>query len=408
MRAYILPQDHSIAPFGEPAREAVIGGERLQDLQQANLRRLGFTVERVAAVQEIRAAAPYLLLREDLFVSPATLRAFVRQARRAGENCRLALPDSLLMQRYQHLQNLERDAAGRFLFDLWWVHAASVEATDLAQAQGIEARFREIPYKVLVPKNIIGRDAVMHPLTATVAMRIRHWVHILWANNLAPQIRMYEAIRSHPLGSLWRLLASLGLSKQAIVHRLIKNFVFKGHNVRIHPTARVEFSILGDDVDIGPFALVRGSLIGSGTIIEDRANIIVSSVAERSFVSRNSTMVLCAGYPDSDLCANGMQSALAGRKVALTSYVRPMDMRVGDAVRVRDGDETVSIPEHLIGPCFGHQVFIGPDVAIQSGRAIPNGAVILPPPGHSLGRVPQDWPAGQIGVIIEGELKPLP
>ena len=405
MQAFIIRQDHQIAPFGEAAREAIIGGQRLQDLMHAALKEQGFTPSLIDAGQNIESTEAYLLLHEDLFISRRLLRNFVRAAKKCAGNCRLALPDSLLMQNYHHLQDLDRDDDNNYLFDCWWISQKSAE---LEKAPSLLPTFKEFAHRAAVPKNIVGVEAFNHPITTTVAMRIRHWVHILWINNLTPQIRLIEMIKDRPLSTLWKLLGAFGLSKNAIFNRALRRMVYKGKNVRIHPTALVELSIIGDNVEIGAFAMVRGSVIEADTVIEDRAQVIFSSISPRSFVSRNSTLIMCAGYPDADLCVNGMQFALAGRRAALTSFVRPMDMRVADsAVSVRDDGKTRKIDTHMLGPCFGHDVFIGPDVAIQSGRAVPNGAVILPAPENSLSRLPEHWNQGEIAVIKDGEMQAI-
>lgn len=412
MQVYILQVDDPIAPFGEPARDAVVGGLTLTDLCDQTLARLGLQARRVPALDAVPpAAGPTLLLREDLFVTHRALRSFLRRARARAGTWRLALPDSLLMQRYHPLQRLARADDGSYLFDLVYHDGEGGGGRSMAeawaQARPLQPEFKERRLEVAIPRNIIAMERLEHPLTTTVAMRLRHWIHILWANNLMPQIRLVEQITGRPLATLWRLATSLGLSRAAVVDRLRRRFCYRGRRCRIHPTARVEYSILGDDVEIGAYTLVRGALIGRGTVIEDRANVCFSSIAPGSFVSRNSTLIMCAGYPDADLCTNGIQFSLAGRRAALTSFVRQLDMRHDAPVTVRDGGEVVELPGHMLGGCYGHRVFVGPDVTILPGREIPNGAVLLPSPGDLLARVPAGWPEGRAGVVRAGELVPL-
>ncbi|MFH1808879.1 MAG: hypothetical protein ABIJ09_09040 [Pseudomonadota bacterium] len=403
MKVFLVAREHRIAPFDEPAREAVIGGQSLTAHHDEVCRRLRLEPQRVPDLAAIPdAARPCLVWHDDLFVTRRTLRGFLRQARRHRGAARLALPDSLLMQRYHLLQDLPRDDDGRWLFDLWYLPRGAVDP-GLREAAAVSPPFKEIRHPVRAPRNIVGFEQYLHPVTTTVAMRIRHWVHILWANNLMPQVRLVEHITDHPLGTLWRLLTSFGSRA-----RLLERLTYTGRRCRIHPTARVEYSVLGDDVEVGPFALLRGALVGSGTVIEDRADIQFTSLSPGSFVSRNSVLIMCAGYPDADMCVNGMQFALAGRRAALTSFVRPLDLRVGAPVRVVDGDQVVPLPGHMLGPCFGHDVFVGPDVTIHPGRAIPSGCRILPPPGNGLSHVPTDWPPGQAGMVRDGHLIAIP
>ncbi|MBN2359880.1 MAG: hypothetical protein JXR83_10535 [Deltaproteobacteria bacterium] len=413
MRSFLVEIDDPIAPFGEPARQACVGGSSLAQFTADNLRRLGLSSSRVRSVDQVPAGGePLLILHDNLLVTRRALRSFLRRARRRGGAQRLALPDSLLLQRYHHLQRLERDAADRWLFDAWYLDPAAIAAAGSAaaamrQAGALEPEFKERRVRVAVPRHIVGQDGYEHPVTTTIALRIRHWVHILWANNLMPQTRLVERITEAPLRTLWRLLGCGGLSRSAIAQRACGRFSYLGRGCRIHPTARLEYSVLGDNVQVGAFALVRGSLIGSNTVVEERCDVCHSALGPDNFVSRNSVLIMCASYDDADVCVDGMQFSLCGRGAALTSFVRPMDMNYGAPVSVLDDGQPVALPGHLLGSCFGHRTFVGPDVAIRPGRAIPNGAVILPPPEDSLGRLPTDWPAGQPGVVRGGRLEPL-
>jgi acetyltransferase-like isoleucine patch superfamily enzyme len=413
VQSFLVEIDDPIAPFGEPARLASIGGAPLALFTADNLQRLGLTSSVVRGVDQVPAsAAPLLILHDDLFVTRRALRSFLRRAQQLGGARRLALPDGLLMQRYHPLQRLARDDQGRWLFDAWFVDASALQAAGsvaaaIRTAQPLAPEYKEQRLRVPVPRHIVGNDGYEHPVTTTIALRIRHWVHILWANNLLPQTRLVERITEQPLATLWRLLGSAGLSRHAMKQRAFRRFNYLGRNCRIHPTARLEYSVLGDNVEVGAFALVRGSLIGSNTVIEERCDIAHSTIGPDNFVSRNSVLIMCASYDDADVCVDGMQFALCGRRCALTSYVRPLDMNFRAPASVLDDGQPVALPGHMLGPCFGHDTFVGPDITIRPGRAIPNGTVLLPPPENALSRVPADWPAGQPGVVRDGVLQPL-
>jgi len=90
VRVFIIQVDEPIAPFGEPAREAVIGGLRLADFTDETLARLGLRAERVPSLEAVpEDSGPALLLREDLFVSYRALRSFLQRARPRGGAARL-------------------------------------------------------------------------------------------------------------------------------------------------------------------------------------------------------------------------------------------------------------------------------------------------------------------------------
>jgi len=105
-------------------------------------------------------------------------------------------------------------------------------------------------------------------------------------------------------------------------------------------------------------------------------------------------MVFCAGYPDSDLCVNGIQACLFGSRCALTSRVWVIDLSTSDETRVMHNGELVTVENRLLGACFGHDCFAGLDVTIGQGRSIPNGAVLIQSPAGILRRIPPDLPPG--------------
>jgi len=49
----------------------------------------------------------------------------------------------------------------------------------------------------------------------------------------------------------------------------------------------------------------------------------------------------------------------------------------------------------FLGACFGHGVFAGGAIVVQAGRAVPNGAVLVSPPGDTFQVIPPDLPPGE-------------
>ncbi|HUU00563.1 MAG TPA: hypothetical protein VM425_03885 [Myxococcota bacterium] len=410
MKAYILPSGISIHPFGDPVAEAMIGNRRLCDAQDRVLRRAGLDVERIAGPEDIRENS-FLLTYDDVYFTRRVIDDFVRRGRQAGESIRCGLPaDSLLVRRTRSLQDLETgegDGEKLVLYRLYMIHAqlppdsqAGLEEC-LSRARPVRARFREKIFAMPAPPHISGFSRYEHPVTSSVVMHVVHWVHVLWANQLAVQIEWVENVLDHKAWSLGKALSS-GLaallrgriSKAGYLWTLMGRANRKGKNCFIHPTATVEGCLLGDNVKIGAYTLVRGCLVGDDVTIEDRANVYFSVVGPKCFISKNSTMVFCAGYPDSDLCVNGIQACLFGSRCALTSRVWVVDLRAAGQTRVMHQGSLQPIDNKLLGACFGHGCFAGLDVTIGQGREIPNGAVLIRPPGDILRRIPADLPPG--------------
>ena len=259
------------------------------------------------------------------------------------------------------------------------------------------------------PPRISGFPHYDHPVTSSVVMHIRHWVHLLWANQLSVQIRWVETVLDHKLWTFWKLLQSGVLSlfsgrwsRAGYLWTLFGRANRMGKNCFVHPTAKVEGCLFGDNVKVGAYALVRGAVLGDNVTIEDRANVYFSVVGSDCFISKNSTMVFCAGYPGSDLCTNGIQACLFGRGCALTSFVRVIDIKAQGEIKVMFEGRLENAGTNLLGACFGHNSFAGLDVAIQSGREIPNGAVLVKPPGEIFHKIPADLPPGEPAWVEDG------
>jgi acetyltransferase-like isoleucine patch superfamily enzyme len=422
MKAYILPSGRKISPFGDPVSESMIGNRTLADHQDLVLRRAGFEAERIAGPGEIDESR-FLLTYDDVFFTRRVMDDFAKQAAKADASIRCGLPaDSLFVNRTRALQDLP-EGDGLALYRLAWIHAEKPPRTGeelaacLQAARPVRARFKEKVLQMPAPPRISGFSHYDHPVTSSVVMHIRHWVHLLWANQLSVQIRWVETVLDHKPWAFWKLVQGGAIalfsgrwSRAGILWTLLGRANRRGKNCFVHPTARVEGCLFGDNVKVGAYALVRGSVLGDNVTIEDRANVYFSVVGSDCFISKNSTMVFCAGYPGSDLCTNGIQACLFGRGCALTSFVRVIDIKARGEIRVMFEGQLHSAGTNLLGACFGHRSFAGLDVAIQPGREIPNGAVLVKPPGDIFHRIPADLPPGvpawvEDGVAVTGKKK---
>ncbi|RME21130.1 MAG: hypothetical protein D6806_15225 [Deltaproteobacteria bacterium] len=418
MKAYVLPSGVDIHPFGDPVSKSMIGNRPLHQWQDDLFRRAGLEVERIESPERI-SEKKFFLTYDDVWFTRRVFDDFARRAPAEGGTRRVGLPaESLLLERTRSLQDLEYgelDGERLALYRLWFVDAESPcdseqkLADALSRARPYRARFKEKVLRMPAPKHISGFSHYEHPVTSSIVMHVRHWVHVLWANQLSIQVAWVERVLDHKLWSFCRL-ASAGLGcllrgrfgSRHFVTALMGRANKFGRRCFVHPTARVEGSLLGDNVTIGAYALVRGCLIGNNVTIEDRANVYFSVVGDDCFISKNSTMVFCAGYPDSDLCVNGIQACLFGSRCALTSRVWVIDLRAAGKTRVWHEGKLQEIDNKLLGACFGHGCWAGLDVTIAQGREIPNGAVLIRPPSDILRRIPPDLPPGVPAWSVNG------
>jgi carbonic anhydrase/acetyltransferase-like protein (isoleucine patch superfamily) len=304
------------------------------------------------------------------------------------------------------LQDVDVDAAGNAVFPCALVPAGMTTTVDDAlRAPGFVIDYQELPIVMPVPRWLLGRDTATTtwPLTSTVALRVRHWLHVLRASHLAPQVELIERSLADPLRSAARALLGLRFSKTARFMAWKRQFVFRGRNTAIHPSAIVEASVIGDDVIIGPQAVVLQSIVGDGVIIEQRAHVAQSTLGPRTFVSLNSSMQACVSFADADACANNLQACVIGARSGLTSFARALDSVVGGEVRVDDDGTLRSVGELPCGVAFGPDSYVGANVTIAAGRVIPAGVRVVAAPAGVLRRVGSE-PPGTF-VVDDGALR---
>lgn len=377
MQARLVRTRPVIEPFGLDVDACAVGdttfaGWRQRTLQACNLKAADGALDEPIA-------GPALVLRDDVWLSRRALRGFLSVARAERAPTRMCLPRSRLLELFLPLQDVDMDGEGRAAFEVGFVPSGVTTSPSsvfgLGPAQWRAPPYRELPLALPAPRHILGRttDTLVMPLTSTVAMRVRHWVHVLRAGHLAPQVMLLDRAVSEPMRSALRMLSSVRLSHAARMHALRAQFVYRGRSTFIHPTATVESSVLGDGVTVGAYSYVVNSVVGAGSVIEQRAHVSGCALGPRTFVSLNSSIQACVTFGDTDACINGVQACVIGPRCALTSFARPLDLAPEGEVRVDDAGTLRSVGELPCGVAFGPDVFVGAGVTIAAGRAVPRG-----------------------------------
>lgn len=409
-RVYVVRSGIRLEPFGDLARDLPVGGVALAEGRNRLFAHFGLEAREVDDLSEIPPEEPRIVTFDHVYFTRRILKDFLTKWRTRGHAAvRAALPrDSAFVRGFSDLQDLDEDGE-RTLFDLFGLpsgakpesRAAMVEA-----ARPIDLVYRDVLIDVAMPKRVVGREDWKHPITSSVIVHVRHWLPLLHANLLSIQVRWVDEVIGHPLWSVWTLLRGLLPGRGRAIWRIGARANRLGRNVDVHPTARVEGSIIGEGTTIGPGALVRGSLIGKNVTIEPRADVFASVIGDRCFVSKHSIVYACVAMEEADVCMKGMQMCLVGRRAALTARATPVDLPPpGHRHRVKDGTELREVSVPLLGSCYGHECFVGADVYVGAARAIPNGVRLGPRSDRILTRLPETLEAGRTYAVFDGEAR---
>lgn len=382
-------------------------------LQRDVLRDCG--IREVTAITDVSdlptAGAPFLVLSDDLFLTRALLRDFLHAIARdqtAGTR-RLALPACRLLTETAALQDLVRgtgaDGKGWAGYPLW-VARPGVTRADLDAAAAVVIDPREETKSLKgVPKVFAESGELSFAFTARVAMRVQHWVHVLKANHLAMMagiaaLKDRSKLRN-ALAILWIAMRSFPPTEARVMRTLVQ----RGKGVKIHPSAVVEASILGDGAKIGAHAMVRGSVIGANATVGDFAYVQMSVLGPGAVVTKRATAEFAVLYPDAVL-GHYAQMSVLGRDAFVATEAILLDMKGKGEVPVEHRGEQVPSGQRFLGACIGHRAFVGAGVFLRHGIAVPNGASLVKHPDEIVGSV-EAAAEGRPRVVRDGKAVPL-
>lgn len=386
-RIFIEPTGRRIAPFDDPPGEVPIANRPLREWQEEMIHDAG--LERVDAPQP-----PCLVVPDTLFTTGEVLRRLVDGA--AGRNAVLALVDSQFGRGTTFVQPGVVAVEGGWRFDAVRFESGGDEPAEPVFVDP-EERIFELP---LIPGT---QEPTKIPLPRHPVLTVHHWVHILWANQVAGAMLVRRIPRwKGILRLLWAFVRCWSFNRWRILGKL--NTI--GRRCDIHPTAVVEGCTLGDGVTVGPHARLLFSHIGDGATILPGAHVEACTIGARAVVAQMTTLRICVLYPESFAGQLVMQACVLGRRAFLTLASWSIDLNLEHDIRVPLDGELHSTGTRLLGSAFGHECRVGAGIFLASGRAIPNGAFVMRDPKGVIARVPTEAGDGPL-VNAGGRLVPL-
>jgi carbonic anhydrase/acetyltransferase-like protein (isoleucine patch superfamily) len=394
MLAFVLDERRTLEFVGDRVADAPIGNRPLRD-HQADA--LGPEAPlRVANLAEIPAdARDFLLVRDHVFLTRRIARRFQKAAQRSDAPVTvLGLGPSVFTSFSTALTDVDGDQT-RTLYGVYHCRGPGPPAPkQLQSATPVVLSIREhrVPMALFDQRGVYTDGLPPMALSAEAVLHICHWSHLIDANYVAAFCLWFDLSPGKVLRYLGAVVRALWPSR----HRLLRALTVRGRRCRIHPTATVEASILGDDVEVGAYSVVFGSVLGDHVRIGSHASVALSALGERAAVSFHAACHLCVLYPQALLSQAGAQFALIGRQATVLTGATMLDLRdpyLERSVLVSQGGRIVDSGRKVLGPCVGHQAVIGANVTLAPGLAVPNGACLLGDPGQVVRR-------------IEGELTP--
>jgi carbonic anhydrase/acetyltransferase-like protein (isoleucine patch superfamily) len=385
LRRLVIRDTRKIAPFNEEARELRILNKRLWLYQRdvlAAYTREEREISSIEAMPDDRVET--IVYRDNLFFDQAFIDHFLQRARRLGKACRVAFSpnDPAIKTHALPLQSGIHSERGftegeLFVADLWYFpYGRETKVRPLV----IDTLSKELGY-YNVPKYMAPNQGdLTYQVPRRAFLSIEHWIHVFLANTtfgvFAEGARLEEKLE--------RARFKLGLLWQAFVEResVLRNstLVKIGRDVRIDPSAVINGpTTIGDNVSIGPGAVVDNCVIGSNVSIAQGCHVMLSVVGDGCFLPFRASLFMTTLMENSMVAQNTcLQMCVVGRDSFIGAGSTFTDFNlVPRPIKTFFKDQLVEINLPVIGGCVGHNCRLGSGLIIFPARTIESDVLLV-------------------------------
>ena len=148
-----------------------------------------------------------------------------------------------------------------------------------------------------------------------------------------------------------------------------------GKNCLIHPTAKIEGSIIGDNVEIGPYCYIRSSIIENNVTIREHSSVKISYLAQDSFTMPCDLFNVYLGEK-SLIFTSILHNSFIGAESFIGGGSGFSDFNF-EQNKIELAHCTEFAPHRFIGSAVGNQTKIGAGIIFKAGLCIPSKVSIL-------------------------------
>ncbi|NIT55815.1 MAG: multidrug transporter [Aliifodinibius sp.] len=388
----IIQDPTKIRPFNEPARELRILNKPLW-LHQRDLLRPYCTEEYEVALDEPieETDKETIIYKDNLYFDENLFEAFLKIAKAINTPCQIAfdLEDAAIVNHALPLQSGIRQQGDVYVADLYYYPDGYSQANRqqlvplIIDTKSTEIGYYHIPTYMAYEKGDLVYNVPKLPL-----LSIESWIHIYLANTIFGIFSMGARIEaqlnedfSFLLKILFRSLlerkqflgsspvVKIGKNCQIDPAAIIQGPTIIGDNVTIGPGAVINACIIGDNVNISQGCQLMLSVIGSGTFLPFRAALFMTTLMENAMVAQNTCLQMCVVGRNSFIGAGNTFTDF-------NLLARP--------IRTMHKGKLVEVQQPVIGGCVGHNCRIGSGHIIFPGRTIESDVVLFAKNGQNI------------------------
>lgn len=330
-----------------------------------------------------------LIYRDNLFFDDALFEAFITAARQSGQAAQIAFSphDAAIVSHALLLQDGIRRIDNVYVADLFYYPDGTALETAqprpiVVDTQSREMGYYHIPTYMATEQGDLGFNV---PLRAFLS--IENWVHIFMANCpfgiFAHGARVEKSLDdfSMMLKVLWRSLIERKqfLSSSALV--------LVGQNAQIDPAAIIQGpTIIGNNVTIGPGAVINASVIGNNVNVMQGVQLMLSVVGDGSYLPFRSALFMTTLMENCMVAQNTcLQMCVVGRDTFIGAGNTFTDFNLmAKPIKVFHKNKFVEVDMPVLGGCVGHNCRIGSGHIIFPARTIDSDVVLFAREGRTV------------------------
>jgi acetyltransferase-like isoleucine patch superfamily enzyme len=399
MKRIVIKEPTPIPPFGEPARDLRILNKPLWLLQRDVLAQYCKGMRDVESVDEIpdHTDEELIVHKDNLFFNERLVDTFITQARNKGTPCQIAFSqqDRTILTHALNLQDGIRLDGDVYVADMYYFPpgACTTPRPLVIDTEAYEMGYYSVP-RYMAPNQ--GDLVFQVPLRAFLS--IENWVHVFLANipmgvfadasHIEHQMDRSSIRRIASWNAEdWKLFSKkLRLVLTAFVERInpfeehwrnhflsSKSLVKVGKDCSIDPTAIIHGpTVIGDNVYIGPGAVITNSIIGNNVNVMQGSQVMLSVISDRCFLAFNAAIFMSSLMENCMLAQNTcVQLGVVGRNTFLGANTVFTDFNLGNKpIRTYHQGKLHPVGLPVIGSAVGHNCKVGSGFVIYPGRMI--------------------------------------
>ncbi|RLC90253.1 MAG: multidrug transporter, partial [Chloroflexi bacterium] len=245
----------------------------------------------------------------------------------------------------------------------------------------INTEAREVGYYRVPTHMSDEKGDLVYQVPTKAFCSIEHWVHTITANVIfgvfAEGARLERDIE-RSVGKQLEMLGRAMLERKQVLSS--STVVHVGRNCSIDPTAIIQGpTYIGDNVSIGPGAVICASLIGSNVDVAQGCQILLSVVSDRCFLPFRASLFMSVMMEDSMVAQNTcLQFCSIGRNTFIGAGNTFTDFNlVPKPIRSSYQGKLEETGMPVLGGCVGHNCFVGSGLVVYPARAIESDVVLL-------------------------------